>query len=448
MSPALNSIDYRLLIIDDWKTGDTRYPNNPLSFINHQLFRPGKWFWAAIFIGIAIRIYLVICTYGTQDVTIWQEHASGIQKFGLIGYYHANPLMNHPPFAGMFIFWLLKVAEITGIPFRILLRLPFLLLDAGTAIVLLLALKKSPYRFILTICYWLCPMTIIFSAYHGNTDSSVAFFLMLCFYLVINDRIIWAAVALGISLWFKTPGILTIPAFLFFLKNWRERFRFILIAGLTGISTYLPAVLFDPAIVFKNVFTYRGQLIHTTSGIPIWGIRIFIIRLLSLLGPQWQLKLSRPVMFYAENNTLICAAAVVFYSFLRRNKKKAGDLGKTIAGIYAILYGLSSYWSFQYFAWSIPFWFFAGAIFAVPSLILASLYIYGLYWWVCGNPWLLGTWDFIGHPYWPQFLINIRDLTVLFFLASALVFLFCEIKAQLSVLSARIRQRKTKCGTN
>jgi hypothetical protein len=414
----------------------------------HPIFQPGTWFWMAIFIGFVIRMYLVIYTYGTRDVTIWQEHATGIQKYGLIGYYHINPLMNHPPFIGVAISGLLKIATITDIPFRILLRLPFLLLDAGTAFVLLLTLQKNSYRFVLTACYWLCPLTIIFSAYHGNTDSSVAFFLILCFYLVMKEKAAWAGAALGISLWFKIPGILTLPAFLFFLKSWRNRLSFLSMFGLIGISTYLPAFFYDAAIVYKNVLAYRGQIIQTASGAPVWGIRIFLIRFFDLLSTPWQQKLYRPILFYLENNAWFCIAAIVFYSLLRRSKKTALELGKTIAGIYTIFYGFSSYWSFQYFAWSIPFWFFAGAVFAIPAITLTSIYIYGLYWLLCGNPWLLGTWDFLGHTYWPDFLENARDLTVLFFLVSSCVLLFRSIKALLCESIFRIKGRRTKCSIN
>jgi hypothetical protein len=408
------------------------------------ILRPGIWFWTAIFIGFAARMYLIIFTYGTYDVAIWQEHAIGIQKYGLLGYYHADLLMNHPPFAGIVISGLLKIAQVTGIPFRILLRLPFSLFDAGTAFVLLLALKKNQYRFVLTICYWLCPLTIIFSAYHGNTDSSVAFFLILCFYLVIKGSIAWAGVALGISFWFKIPGILAMPAFLFFLRSWRDKFRFLSMVGLIGVSTYLPSLFSDAAVVCKNVFAYPGQIIQTTSGQFVWGIQIFLTSLFGLLSTKWQ----RLVLFYIDYNNWFCIAAILFYSSFRRSRKTANELGKTIAGVYTIFYGFSCCWSFQYFAWSIPFWFFVGPIFSVPSIILASMYLYGLYWLVCGNPWLLGTWDFAGHPDWPEFLKNIRDLTVLFFMASSCVFLFCGIKAQLSELFFWIRNRQTKRSTS
>jgi hypothetical protein len=172
------------------------------------------------------------------------------------------------------------------------------------------------------------------------------------------------------------------------------------------------------------------------------------MRFFNLLNNQRQLRLSKPLLFYLKNNAWLCIATIMFYSLLRRSKRTPIGLGQTIAGIYTILYGFSNYWSFQYFAWSIPFWFFAGTVFSIPALVLASTYIYGLYWLLCGNPALLGPWDFIGHPYWPDFLKHIRNLTVLFFLASACVFLFCGIKAQLSELLSWIRGRQIRCDTN
>src|SRR6202011_1101613 len=87
---------------------------------------------------------------------------------------------NHPPFISEVEALLLLLSDATGIPFRIFLRAPFALLDAGSAFLLLLLLQSNPWRFLLAACYWLNPLAIIFSAYHGNTDSAVAFFLLLC----------------------------------------------------------------------------------------------------------------------------------------------------------------------------------------------------------------------------------------------------------------------------
>jgi hypothetical protein len=37
-------------------------------------------------------------------------------------------------------------------------------------------LPVSRYRFVAAASYWLNPLSITFSAYHGNTDSAVGFF--------------------------------------------------------------------------------------------------------------------------------------------------------------------------------------------------------------------------------------------------------------------------------
>jgi len=91
------------------------------------------WFWAAIAIGIAIRFYLVISTEGTLDVAIWERPARDVATRGLIGYYHADDSANHPPFISEVESLLSRCADVTGVPFRILLSAPFILCDADIA---------------------------------------------------------------------------------------------------------------------------------------------------------------------------------------------------------------------------------------------------------------------------------------------------------------------------
>ena len=74
---------------------------------------------------------------------------------------------------------------------------------------------------------------------------------------------------------------------------------------------------------------------------------------------------------------------------------------------YAILFGFSDYWAFQYFAWGLPFWFFLPRWFFIPAIVLASAYVYFLYAYLCGNLWLLGVWEFDGHPQWPFSIVAI-----------------------------------------
>src|SRR5947208_15269483 len=105
------------------------------------------------------------------------------------------------------------------------------MLDAMTAFLLLLLLGASQWRFLSAAAYWLNPLSTIFSAYHGNTDSAVAFFLVLCVWLLSKDKLLAAAVALGVSLWIKLPTLLAIPALLLFIPDCRSLVQSLLIAG-------------------------------------------------------------------------------------------------------------------------------------------------------------------------------------------------------------------------
>ena len=388
---------------------------------DHWYSRPGIWFWVIIALGAALRFYLVVFTDGTQDVDIWERHARDVRDHGLIGYYHGDPSANHPPFISEVESCLFAASDATGVPFRIFLRAPFALLDAGTCFLLLLLLGECRWRFVAAAAYWLNPLAIMFSAYHGNTDSAVAFFLVLCVWLLSKDKLLAAAIALGVSLWIKLPTVLALPALLFFIPDWRKRFQFLLVAGVIALATYVPALLQDPAIIWKNVFGYRAQILHTTAGVPAWGPRVFLFSIIA--APQnWPESLRAPILFFLANGWLIAVALALAITWLRRSKRSVPELCATIAGIYIVVLTLSDGFSFQYFAWSLPFWFFFPRWFFAPTILLVSGYIYFLYWHLCGNPWLLGLWDFNGHPQWPLLIVAFRNAAYLLFCAGAIWF--------------------------
>jgi len=389
------------------------------------------WFWAAIAIGIAIRFYLVIFTEGTLDVAIWERHARDVATRGLTGYYHADDSANHPPFISEVESLLVRCADVSGIPFRILLRAPFILGDAGIAFLLLSLLWPSPWRFIIVTCYWLNPLSLIFSAYHGNTDCAVAFFLLLCVWLLSRGRIAAAGFFLGVSFWIKLPGVLAIPALIFFIQGWKRRFVFLVVVAVSAIFTYVPALIQDASIVCKNVLGYHGLSLRTGAGEPIWGPRVLLF---SIIAPpeKWPEWTHAPILFFLKYGTCIGIALLIALSWLRRNRRSTAELCATIASIYVVLYSLSDEWTFQYFAWSVPFWFFRRPWFFVPAIVLAGGYIYSLYWFLCGNGWLLGTWDFFGHRYWPSVVMFFRNSATLFLFVAACFFLGEAIYGEVS----------------
>lgn len=401
------------------------------------LSRPGSWFWSAIVIGAAIRFYLVVFTQGTYDVPIWERHARAVNERGLIGYYRADTTANHAPFISEVEALLVRAADATGIPFRIWLRAPFALLDAATAFLLLLLLRPSAWRFVLAAGYWLNPLALILSAYHGNTDCAVAFFLLLSVWLLSKEKTIPAAIAIGASLWIKLPGILAIPALVFFVQGWRRRLLFLAVAGIVALSTYLPALIQDAPTVYANVFGYRAQNLHTVAGESAWGPRVLLFSIIA--SPEkWPSASHQPILFYLEHGWKFSIALVVLLSWLRRGQRSVHSLCATIAMSYLAVYAFSDGWSFQYFAWSLPFWFFLPAWFFIPGILLAGGYFYSLYWYLCGNPWLRGWWDFANHLHWPPVVIWLRNLATAFFFLAACVLLASTMWQQRRMITIQV----------
>ncbi len=380
------------------------------------------WFWSAIALGAAIRFYLVVFTEGTRDVEIWQEHATNVQERGLIGYYHFDESANHPPFISEAGSLLLRAAQSSGLPFRIFLRAPFALIDAGTTVLLLALFGASRWRFVVAACYWLNPLAIIFSAYHGNTDSAIPFFLLLSVWLLSKEKILAAAVAFGASFWIKLPGMLAIPALLFFIPGWRRRSLFLFVAGIVALSMYLPALIQDAHVVLASVFGYHGQPIHTTAFVPAWGPKVLLFSIIAEPN-KWPEQSHGPILFFLDHSWQLALLLAFLLTWLRRSRRSVPEICATIGMLYVIIYGVSDNWAFQYFAWSLPFWFFLPLWFVAPATLLASAYIYSLYWVLCGNPWLLGKWDFIGHPFWPTSVMWMRNAAYVFFFISACLFL-------------------------
>ncbi len=398
-----------------------------------------SWFALAIAIGLAVRLFLVFATPGTLDVDVWKFHTVALEKRGLISYYEGGALrFNHPPPAAWLVSSLGHIATATGIPFAALLRLPFSLLDLASVWLILRLLAGTAHARAVAAAYWLHPLAIIFSSHHGNTDSGVAFFLLAATLLTSQGRGLSAGVILGLSLWLKIPGILAGPILFFALPNFRQRAHFCVALATVTLTGFAPALLLNARAVVDAVFLYPGLSIHTSSGITIWGIANLYPDVQSL--PQ-ALRLSfLDFTQVAENyNTVICVTPIILLAWLRRSERSATAIATSVAAGFSLFYGLTNNWAFQYLAWSLPFWLLATRWFALSASLVATAYVYGAYAWLCGDALLLGSWDFIGKPDWPTWLIVARNAANVFFLTTGLYFLIQFMRAERSRMKPAIR---------
>jgi len=363
---------------------------------------PGVWFWLALALGAALRVWLVLATEGSFDVAIKAVHGHMVNSLGLLATYAHSEIFNHPPQMGRFFARVESLAAWSGIPFRVWLRAPFAVLDLGTVLLLLRLLRPWRWRFAAAAVYWLHPLTLLFSAYHGNTDTAVAFFSLLAMSGAVAGHSALAGAALGLGLWVKLPVLVAAPGLCLAFSKWRERAIFAAVALAVGAAGALPEIAQDPALLEQRIVEYPGTGVVTPRGVAVWGLAYalgFSGTALAEAAERW--------------NTLLCFAPIVALAWLRRGERGAQELGATLCASFALLYGTTSFWAFQYLAWSLPFWCFLSARIAAPVTLLLAAYVYGVYARYTGSPLLLGRWDFVRHAPWPPLLTWLRDASVL-----------------------------------
>ncbi len=372
-----------------------------------------KIFKIVLVASIIIRLYLAICTEGTYDITIWEKHANNIIKSGLTEYYKQTVddelTFNHPPFAGELAVAILTVSKYTSIEFKILFRLLFSTLDYVIAFYIYKLLIDNKYKLFYLGLYLMNPITFVFSAYHGNTDTSLGLFIVLSIYFISRQKFISAGIAFGLGVWVKWIILIALPALFFAIPENRTKIRYITSLMITTLLGYAWYLFNAPAVMINSVFGYTGQLIQTTGGIPVWGNRIVIGWLQQLVNYADDGRLVDTIL---SLNSPIIIIAVTSHSWLQRLRTDSIGISRTVGEVFVIFYGFSNYWSFQYFAWCSPFLLFISLPLSLLIACMYSGYIYTLYSLVCGSYLLLGKWDFVGHPGLSR--------TVLFFRNSAI----------------------------
>jgi hypothetical protein len=252
---------------------------------------------AAIAAGMFGRLILAWFSIGTNDAITWRMEAMGIVERGLFDAYERYHDLNHPPLSPLWWAGALRVSQATGASFEFVIKLPAILADASTCI--LLWRICSPLVSLLFAC---SPVAILVSGYHCNTDSIYAFLCLLSAYFASQRKMTLSGVALAAGINIKLVPILLIPPLLASCRDRKDLARFA--AGLSlGVVPFIPVLIFAGDAFARDVLSYTPQFNR-------WGLP-FLLYEMHQRGFHADFALSMMKVYYFNGRYTILAAVVV-----------------------------------------------------------------------------------------------------------------------------------------
>ncbi len=228
-------------------------------------------------LAFTLKAVLSVATYGTNDVLFWEADIRKIQSDGGLALYRdgAVPALgekrygvehfNQPPFMVHAFRAGGVAAAVSGIPFRVWLRITSAVADVGILLLIwgmLGSQKPLPLSRLLPVA--LSPVLILVSGFHGNTDSVMIFFLLLSIFLIERGRSGWeAGAAFGMAANIKVVPLIFAPVILMYLPA-KRRVGFAVSAAGIWLAGSMPYLAQDPRQVIRSVFGY-----NSVSG--FWG---------------------------------------------------------------------------------------------------------------------------------------------------------------------------------
>jgi hypothetical protein len=242
----------------------------------------------------------------------------------------------------------------------------------------------------LLILLAICPISILVSGFHGNTDPLMIFLILLSIYFLERRKWLYAAaVALGLAGCIKIAAIVLAPAFLFYLETFRRRAIFALAASVTFVLLSAPYLLQDPGIVFHNVFGYRS-----IEG--IWGLPR-LARALEVI--------TRHPGYVAEVAGIerVMTAVLITGTMLLLSRRTVSLYGRCAISMFLFLC-LTPGFGVQYLAWIVPFALFFGEAWTIAVYASSGLFLFLVYnYWSQAFPWYYA--DSLKLGGWPPRLI-------------------------------------------
>jgi hypothetical protein len=220
--------------------------------------------------ALALKLYLALSSFGCQDMLFWHRFLYNLQQFGTFGLYHRLWYFNHPPAMVHLLAFLGWVAAATRISFAFWMRLPAILADVGSLLLVVRLLPAAPggRRETALVLLALAPASLMIAGFHGNTDPLMIFLVVAAVCAAAKEsaaRAAWAGLLFGLALGVKAAALILVAPLFFWWRTWRARGSFAAAVGATVVAASSPAIWRDPVFIAQRVLGYGS-----TAG--VWGL--------------------------------------------------------------------------------------------------------------------------------------------------------------------------------
>ena len=252
-----------------------------------------------LLIGTAVRLVLMPFTAHPFDVYAWYSYCMDVLRHG----FDFNVLYSMRPlwmptltlialiYGGLSSLTGWKATAVDALPvslnpsygiewvpgplFNTLVKVPMLLTDIGTALILYRLMRQYSRTRLgekVVMLFYLNPISIWISSGWGQYDSIPTFFTVISVYLLLSERIYPSAVSLFLATLFKVyPAAFIVPASVYLFKKGKreECIKYLLVfivsyslvlvsGGIPAVSSHLRFVLdfFFPREAFHGIFGF------------------------------------------------------------------------------------------------------------------------------------------------------------------------------------------------
>jgi hypothetical protein len=328
--------------------------------------RGRRLLWATIGLGTAARLILTFTTSGiTPDISAYQtvEGALGEARF------HLYTAINHVPYhyewpyppGYLPVLWpVVKVADLTGLSFASVVRLPLVAADVVLAWAVQHALGRAGHgertRIAGAALVALGPVFVINSGYHGQLDSVAVLPAVLA--LIVwqgggERRALAAGLLIGLAASIKSPLLLVALAFAPGARSLREGLR------LVGAAVAVPAVALIPFLIATPAAVVRALSYGGLQGIGGLSLVIQPGR-----ADVWLRTFDFPLhgagAILHDNAGLLNAVWVVAIAVLLARARPRAATAAVLLWLGFYVFGTG--FAFGYLAWGIPFLVIAGEL--------------------------------------------------------------------------------------